>query len=94
MGLDINTPDRRGSTPLHWACFRQSEIALGYLLAWNPKLDAQDVDGLAPLHLAVRFVDQSENTRAVRLILLRGASKSIEEKMGRKPIDLVSEIRN
>ena len=94
MGLDINTADRRGSTPLHWACFRQSEIALGYLLAWNPNLDAQDVDGLAPLHLAVRFVDQSENTRAVRLILLRGASKTIEEKMGRIPIDLVSEIRN
>jgi len=22
MGLDINTADRRGSTPLHWACFR------------------------------------------------------------------------
>lgn len=94
MGLDINTADRRGSTPLHWACFRQSEIALGYLLAWNPNFDAQDVDGLTPLHLAVRFVDQSENTRAVRLILLRGASKTIEEKMGRTPIDLVSEIRN
>lgn len=39
LGLDINAADKRGSTPLHWACFRQSEIALGYLLAWGPQLD-------------------------------------------------------
>ena len=36
LGLNINAADKRGSTPLHWACFRQSEIALGYLLAWGP----------------------------------------------------------
>lgn len=36
LGLNIDSSDKRGSTPLHWACFRQSEIALGYLLAWSP----------------------------------------------------------
>ena len=39
LGLDINSVDNRGSTALHWACFRQSEIALAYLLAWGPDLD-------------------------------------------------------
>lgn len=39
LGLDINSKDRRGSTPLHWACFRQSEVALSYLLAWGPNLN-------------------------------------------------------
>lgn len=42
LGLDINKKDFRDSTPLHWACYSQSEIALSYLLAWNPKLDIQD----------------------------------------------------
>ena len=51
------------------------------------------MDGLTPLHLAVRFVEQSENTRSVRLILMRGASKNIEDIMGRKPIDIVTEIK-
>jgi ankyrin repeat protein len=66
---------------------------LGYLLAWAPLLNQQDVEGLTPLHLAVRFVDQSENTRSVRLILLRGASKTVKDKNGRMPIDLLSEIK-
>ena len=39
LGLNLNSCDKRGSTPLHWACFRQSEIALSYLLAWNPDLN-------------------------------------------------------
>lgn len=89
LGLDINSADKRGSTPLHWACFRQSEIALGYLLAWGPDLNKQDGDGLTPLHLAVKNVDISENTRSVRLILLRGASKTIKDKNGLIPMDLV-----
>lgn len=37
-GMDINTLDARGSTPLHWACFSCSELALIYILAWiKPK---------------------------------------------------------
>lgn len=39
LGLNLNSADKRGSTPLHWACFRQSEIALSYLLAWDPDLN-------------------------------------------------------
>jgi ankyrin repeat protein len=67
---------------------------LGYLLAWGPDLNKQDGDGLTPLHLAVKNVDVSENTRSVRLILLRGASKSIKDKNGMIPMDLVQEIKN
>lgn len=25
LGIDLNDADKRGSTPLHWACFRQSD---------------------------------------------------------------------
>jgi ankyrin repeat protein len=40
MGLNINEKDKRGSSPLHWACYSQSEIAISYLLAWNPDLNS------------------------------------------------------
>lgn len=36
LGIDMNGVDKKGSTPLHWACFLQSEVALSYLLAWGP----------------------------------------------------------
>ena len=40
LGVDISARDKRGSTPLHWACYSQSEVALSYLLAWQPDLNA------------------------------------------------------
>jgi ankyrin repeat protein len=33
-GMNLTSVDRRGSTPLHWACFQNSEVALIYLLGW------------------------------------------------------------
>jgi len=32
--MSITEKDGRGSTPLHWACFSCSELALIFLLAW------------------------------------------------------------
>ena len=54
--MDINTLDARGSTPLHWACFSCSELALIYILAWIKPADLrlQDTDGYTALHLAVK----------------------------------------
>jgi ankyrin repeat protein len=40
LGMDINVRDNRQSTPLHWACYSKSEIALNYLLAMNPDINA------------------------------------------------------
>lgn len=77
QGVNINKQDKRGSTPLHWACYSNSEIALSYLLAWEPLLDVQDQDGFTPLHLAVKSVDTVESTRPVRFLLIRGANTLI-----------------
>jgi palmitoyltransferase len=35
-GMDLRSRDNRNSTPLHWACYSNSEIALCYLLSWQP----------------------------------------------------------
>ena len=55
--MDIRCRDNRGSTPLHWACYSRSEIALCYLLSWVPTLDDKDIEGYTPLHLAVKSVE-------------------------------------
>jgi ankyrin repeat protein len=56
-GMDIKSKDKRLSTPLHWACYSRSEVALCYLVAWIKDLEDKDIEGFTPLHLAVKSVD-------------------------------------
>ena len=52
--MDINEPDLRGSTSLHWAVYSKSELALNYLLAWGAETEVFDSKEMTPLHLAVK----------------------------------------
>ena len=81
--MDINIRDNRLSTPLHWACYSKSEVALNYLLSMNPDLNAQDQKGFTPLHLAVKSVEALKSTRPVRALLLKGANRDAVDKEGK-----------
>lgn len=61
LGLDINSKDKRLSTPLHWAAFAGSELALTYILALGGNPNAQDCKGLTPIFLAVRSGEDLES---------------------------------
>lgn len=51
--MNIHSVDDLGSTPLHWACYTGSETAVIFILSWDPNVNAQDREGLSPMHLAV-----------------------------------------
>jgi ankyrin repeat protein len=38
--LDVNSGDKKNSTPLHWAAFAGAELALSYLVAWGANVNA------------------------------------------------------
>jgi|TARA_B110001450_G_scaffold243744_1_gene255244 ankyrin repeat protein len=91
--MDIISTDSRGSTPLHWACYRCSELALIYILAWvKPKdLCLADVDGYTPLHLAVKSAEEFKSCRPIRALLFRGADKTIRDNNNLLPIDIATQ---
>jgi ankyrin repeat protein len=90
--MDITSTDSRGSTPLHWACYRCSELALIYILAWVKPSDLclADVDGYTPLHLAVKSAEEFKSCRPIRALLFRGADKTIKDNNNLMPIDIAT----
>ena len=91
LKLDFNQKDKRGCTPIHWACYSCSELALQYALALKPNINIQDKEGFTPLHLAVRSVGNLESCRPVRSLLIKGAKTEIRDSTGRKPADYICE---
>lgn len=92
--MDIYSKDKRLSTPLHWACFSNSEVALIYLLAWydTDKLNMQDIDGFTPLHMTVKAADQLKSGRPLRALLMKGAIRDLKDKNGQTPYDLCEDL--
>lgn len=87
--LDLSVKDEDGNTPLHWACHFGSVTAAEFLLKWCPQsLNCKNGAGHTPLHLAVESAIASNSTRLVRVLLFAGASRSITDNCGLKPIDI------
>ena len=58
------------------------------MLAWGADPNAKDLSGITPLHLAVKSAEEIKSARIVRFLLIKGASRTILDSYGRKPIDL------
>jgi len=69
-GASVHVVDRRGFTPLIWACASGSLAVANLLLENGSFLDARAKDGLTPLMLA----SANGFTEVVRALILRGAN--------------------
>lgn len=94
--MDIEVEDNKNSTPLHWACFSCSKLALIYILSWlrEEKLSAQDIDGYTALHLAIRSTDELKSSRPVRNLMFANAPLHIKDNIGNVPLDILKEVKS
>ena len=89
FNFDINDRDEKHSTALHWAAYLNKEITLSYLIAWGARINAFEIEGNTPLHLAVVSSEIVKDARCVKILLLKGASREFRNYNGHRPIDLV-----
>lgn len=66
-------------------------MALSYILSMKPDLEAKDMYGFTPLHIAVTSVEKLGSTRNVKALLLRGAQRDSVDKKNKKAVDLIPE---
>lgn len=90
--LGINSIDRSGSTPLHWACISHSHAVVRFLLAWGADVERTDIVGYTPMHLALRDLEL-DNQKSFQTILLLKQYKApmlVLDNLGKTPIDYVN----
>jgi ankyrin repeat protein len=78
LGLDVNSPDSYGDTPLHFAVLNNRIHSVNFLLSLGAEVEVCNVDGDTPLHTSVRAV----NIRSCKDLLLKGASRKTHNKLG------------
>ncbi len=85
-GVNINTTDALYNfTPLHFAVGHGNTKIGKILLDKNALINAQDIDGDTPLHIAV----ENEDIPFIELLLERGASQKIRNNEKNNAMDLV-----
>jgi ankyrin repeat protein len=83
FGADVETKDKLGYTPLHWA----SDVKTAkLLLERGADVKAKDNWGQTPLHLA----SISNHIETVRFFIERGADVEAKDIHGYTPLDLAS----
>jgi palmitoyltransferase len=88
QGLDIDIVDKKGSTPLHWACYSGMENSSNALIAWGSNINKQEMSyGMCPLHLAV----MSGNGHIVKKLLHKGCDREIKASNGKLALEMARE---
>jgi ankyrin repeat protein len=89
-GVDINTGDESGATPLHYAALDSGYVA-GYkfddLFKFGADVEARDKKGQTPLHHAAR---RGKGTEAIKALLNAGADVNARDESGATPLHMAA----
>lgn len=85
-GVDVDTKDSQGTTPLIEASSLRREDIVRYLLSKNANVNARNFLGRSALHVAYYLSFRSPPTTIVELLLSAGADVNIRDENGDTPL--------
>ena len=106
QGVDINSKNDKGWSPLHLMVENFVPEAVRFLLENGANPDQTDTFGVTPLHLAIdtetdRFTDEFARYKAVApsvdlttLLLKHGADPNAKDNEGETPLDWATSLRH
>lgn len=80
-GVDVNSSNRSGSTPLHWVVSQNREDIAKLLIAFGADINRKDNKGNTPLHYAISSTD-----KILLLLIKSNADVNIRNKEGNTPL--------
>ena len=86
-GLDVDSLDNDGKTPLHHAAMFGCELSVCYLVSYKGFINAKDNNRQTPLHLAIERYKENPNIDCIKKLLLNGADREIRNSSDRTPLD-------
>jgi ankyrin repeat protein len=87
-GIELQSKDVDGNTPLHLACKRNRVDLVRLLIANYVDVNMVNKDGQTPLHLVCKLQYEDYQTREelVKILVKKGANLMSKDKFGRTPI--------
>ena len=85
-GINVNTPDSGGTTPLSMTALAGEAETAKFLISKGADVNVQHKDGATPLHLAAFFGE----TEVVELLLDSNATINTQNRKGETPLDNAS----
>jgi len=86
-GIDVNTKDELGWTPLYWAASTAQEEIAEFLISKGANIDVRTNDNRTPLHQAAR----SGSVKLAELLISKGADSNAQDKDNSTPLHSASE---
>ena len=87
--FSIYLKDKKGNTPIHWACYCNSDLILNFLLCYKDlNLNIKNKDGLVPLNLSIL----SGNLKAIKKLIIRGADLNVVNNKGENIIEFTKNL--
>ena len=94
LGFTTTDADFDGNTPLHYACYNNSEYASFWLIGFGSDVNAVNKIGDTPMHLLIKSINKLYNTKTARELIFKGAKRDIKNSKGELAIDLIDRIED